>query len=236
MKMLRVAIWLLAALAMVSCHSRSAKLDASVFPVRGIDVSAHNGDIDFEAVAADSIRFVYLKATEGAEFCDALFARNYLQASKAGIDVGAYHFFRFDTPGHIQAYNFMNSLEGKKMALPPAIDVEDWRNAEDVPVKDVVDQLSSMVGVLTSAGRRVVIYTNKKCYDTYIKGRFDSLQVWMCSLDGEPSDSVNWRLWQYSHQGRVRGISGDVDLDAFRGSQADFERWMAPAPAPADAL
>ena len=231
MKMLRVATWLLAALALASCQSRSVELDASACPVRGIDVSAHNGDIDFDAVAADSISFVYMKATEGAEFYDALFDRNYLKASKAGIDVGAYHFFRFDSPGHIQAYNFMNSLEGKKMTLPPAIDVEDWRNADEIPVKDVVDQLSSMVGVLKSAGRRVVIYTNKKCYDTYIKGRFDSVQVWMCALDAEPSDSVNWRIWQYSHRGRVRGINGNVDLDAFRGSPADFKKWTAPEPA-----
>lgn len=228
MKKLSAVIVLMSLLALAACQGGGVSPDASVYPVRGIDVSAHNGDIDFDAVAADSIRFVYLKATEGAEFCDALFARNYRQASSTGMKVGAYHFFRFDTPGHIQAYNFMNALEGKKMSLPPAIDVEDWNNAEDVPVKDVVDQLASMVGVLKSAGRRVVIYTNKKGYDTYIKGRFDSVKVWMCSLDGEPSDSISWQLWQYSHRGRVRGISGNVDLDAFRGTQADFESWTAP--------
>lgn len=227
MKFARTAICYALALAAAACHSDGLRPDTSVYPVRGIDVSAHNGDIDFVSVAADSIRFVYIKATEGADFCDALFARNFRQASEAGLDVGAYHFFRFETPGHIQAYNFMNSLEGKRLTLPAAIDVEDWNNAEDVPVKDVVDQLSSMLGVLKSAGRNVVIYTNKKGYDTYIKGRLDSVQVWMCSLDGEPSDSVNWKFWQYSHRGRVRGIAGNVDLDTYRGTMADFERYTA---------
>lgn len=229
MKRARLFILILFAIALACCHGDGGVVpDAAVFPVRGIDVSAHNGHIDFEEVASDSIKFVYIKATEGADFCDALFARNFKHASKAGMSIGAYHFFRFDTPGHMQAYNFMNSLEGKKLTMPAAIDVEDWNNAEDVPVKDVVDQLASMIGVLKSAGRNVVIYTNKKGYDTYIKGRFDSEQVWMCSLDGEPSDSINWRIWQYSHRGRVKGISGNVDLDVFRGTQIEFSRYVAP--------
>lgn len=204
--------------------------DASEFPVRGIDVSAHNGDIDFNAVAADSIRFAYLKATEGAEFCDPLFARNYRKASRSGIKVGAYHFFRFDTPGHLQAYNFMNAIADKKLDMPPAIDVEDWNNADDVPVNDVIDQLASMVEVMHSAGRKIVIYTNKKGYDAYISGHFDTIQTWMCSLDGQPSDTINWALWQYSHTGRVRGINGPVDLDAFRGPLSAFTAFATPSP------
>ncbi|MCM1452069.1 MAG: hypothetical protein NC102_07410 [Clostridium sp.] len=223
-----MALFILASLAMACCQRGGVRPDASVFPVRGIDISAHNGDVDFASVAADSIRFVYIKATEGADFCDALFERNCQRALSAGMDVGAYHFFRFDTPGHIQAYNFMNAIEGKRLVLPAAIDVEDWNNAEDVPVKDVVDQLASMVGVLKSAGRKVVIYTNKKGYESYIKERFDSVQVWMCSLDAEPSDSVNWKFWQYSHSGRLHGLAGNVDLDVFRGSRADYDAYLAP--------
>ncbi len=231
MKMLKLAISMIAALALASCRGGGVRLDASAYPVRGIDVSAHNGDIDFAAVAADSIRFAYIKATEGADFRDPLFARNYREASRSGIRVGAYHFFRFDIPGHLQAYNFMNSIEGKKLDMPAAIDVEDWNNAGDIPPADVVDQLASMIGVMQSAGRNVIIYTNKKGYDSYISGHLDSMQVWICALDDQPADTINWRLWQYSHTGRVHGISGPVDLDTFRGSQTDFNAFTSHTPA-----
>lgn len=61
------------------------ELSREEYPVTGLDLSAHNGDIDFSLLAADSIDFVVLKATEGATFKDPKFHHNYLAARKAGI-------------------------------------------------------------------------------------------------------------------------------------------------------
>ena len=78
----------------------------SDYEIVGIDVSAHNGDIDFDRVKAEGIEFVFIKATEGSTFKDKRFVDNVRKARKAGLKVGAYHFFRFDTPGYMQGLNF----------------------------------------------------------------------------------------------------------------------------------
>lgn len=68
-------------------------IDKNRFPITGIDISSHNGDIDFDRLVRDSIDFVMIKATEGTTFKDSRFQSNYRQARDAGIKaVGAYHF------------------------------------------------------------------------------------------------------------------------------------------------
>nr|MDE7190383.1 hypothetical protein [Muribaculaceae bacterium] len=96
--------------------------DRNRFEVIGIDISAHNGDIDFRKVAADGISFVIIKATEGGTFKDRKFIDNLRKAREAGLKVGAYHFFRFDTPGYMQGLNFLNSLQSRQLDLPLIID------------------------------------------------------------------------------------------------------------------
>ena len=73
----------------------------------GIDVSHHQGDIDWARVADDDITFAYIKATEGGDFVDAQFADNWEQAGANGVDRGAYHFFTLCRPGLEQAENFL---------------------------------------------------------------------------------------------------------------------------------
>lgn len=199
-------------------------VDRLRYPVKGIDVSYHNGDIDFEAVADDSVRFVYIKATEGGKWQDSCFDRNFDAARAAGLRVGAYHFFRFDVSGLRQAYNFLDGLHGRRPDLPVVIDLEEWKNAPDVTTADVIDRLAVMVDRLRADGLRVMIYTNKSGYTRFLHSRFDDLEVWICSFTDPPTGGP-WRLWQHSHQGRVRGIAGCVDLNTFNGSAEEFEEF-----------
>ena len=97
--------------------------DPERYEVRGIDVSAHNGEIDFPIVRDDGYEFVLIKATEGATFKDRRFISNLRRAREAGLKVGAYHFFRFDTPGYMQGLNFLNSVKARALDLPLVIDV-----------------------------------------------------------------------------------------------------------------
>ena len=78
-------------------------IDHLHYPVVGIDVSNHNGRIDFDKVKADGVSFVYLKASEGKSYTDPSFKKNYTSVLKAGMKVGAYHFFRKKTDGVMQA-------------------------------------------------------------------------------------------------------------------------------------
>lgn len=208
----------------VSSRAPHVDIDRSRYPVKGIDVSSHNGDIDFRAVAADTVSFVYVKATEGAYWKDSCFERNFDGARAAGLRVGAYHFFRFDVSGLRQAYNLLDGLHGRRPDLPVVIDVEEWKNVPDVTTADVIDRLAVMADRLKAEGLRVMIYTNKSGYSRFLHRRFDDLELWICSFTDPPTGGP-WRLWQHSHQGRVRGISGPVDLNTFNGSVQEFAQF-----------
>lgn len=196
------------------------------YPVRGIDISAHNGsEIDFEAVRRQGYRFVIIKSTEGSSFKDRRFAVNITRARKAGLKVGAYHFFRFDTTGYMQALNFLHSLRGQRLDLPVVIDLEQWTNPAE-RTQRVLTTLYSFIRHLERNGHRVMLYTNKDGYEEYVAGRLVDFPLWIASMT-ELDKSIDWQFWQYSHRGRVDGISGAVDLNVFNGSVADWERWCA---------
>lgn len=202
----------------------ATQVDKTRYPVTGIDISAHNGIINFEKLAADSIDFVMIKATEGATFKDRNFTDNYRRARKAGLKVGAYHFFRFDTPGHMQALNLLHSIRGRKLDMPLAIDVEDWTNPADEPVEAVLGRLREMTDYLAGHGYPLMIYTNKKGLAKYFNDGQQDMPLWLCTFS-EPAPSVRWTIWQHTHRGRVKGIDGHVDLNTFNGTRTEFNDW-----------
>jgi len=102
-------------------HYRPGLDDGEVF---GIDVSNHQGEIDWQRVADDEIDFAYIKSTEGGDFVDMYFERNWAQAKAAGLKVGAYHFFTFCTPERDQAANLLATVPLDDMDLPLALDLE----------------------------------------------------------------------------------------------------------------
>ena len=115
------------------------------YPIVGIDVSAHNGDIDFEKVRADGYTFVIIKASEGVDHHDSKFDINFDNARKAGLKVGAYHFFRKNTDGLNQAKNFLETIGWRKLDLPLVIDVEDWSNDKNVKDDRTQKHLDAMI-------------------------------------------------------------------------------------------
>lgn len=133
------ALLILGVMAVRILHHRVAHIDVprDVYPVKGIDISAHNGNIDFAAVAADTVEFVYIKASEGENFRDSLFNRNYTGACRQGLRVGAYHYFRFDREGWRQGRNFLETVRNLRFDLPLAIDVEEWGNASSFDTQEV---------------------------------------------------------------------------------------------------
>ena len=77
------------------------------YPVRGVDVSSWQGEIDWPTLAGQSLSFAFIKATEGSGFTDPRFSYNWEEARKTALRVGAYHFFSYDSPGKTQADNFI---------------------------------------------------------------------------------------------------------------------------------
>jgi lysozyme len=87
--------------------------DRGAYPIRGIDISHHQGRIDWQAVAADDVAFAYIKASEGGDYIDPAFADNRRRARAAGVKTGAYHFFTLCRNGSDQARHFLTVLRGQ---------------------------------------------------------------------------------------------------------------------------
>ena len=205
-------------------------IERSEYPIVGIDVSKHNGDIDFKQVAADSIRFVYIKATEGASYKDPKFETNLAGARNAGLAVGAYHYFRLGTDGVSQAESFHASIHDKHFDMPIVIDVEVWGNDLFIDRHIALRRLELMVYNLKGKGHNVMIYTNGSGHKKYIYGSsLHEEQLWICSFKhpSNLSKKYHWEILQYSHWGQVSGIKGDVDLDVFNGTEAEWMAWTS---------
>ncbi|MCM1070086.1 MAG: lysozyme [[Clostridium] fimetarium] len=199
-----------------------------LYPVRGVDLSAHNGAVDFDVLGGQGIAFAYLKATEGTDFIDRYFIDNARRALRSGLPCGAYHFFRFDTDGELQALNFNDALRGRDFALPPAIDIEEWGNPDGHATASIVERLRRMIQTLERLGHSPILYTNKDGYYRFVRGNFDNYPLWICSFTDPPLEGArsSWVFWQYSHRGRLEGVEGTVDLDVFAGSEEEFERFL----------
>ena len=196
------------------------------YPVKGIDISHYQGDIDFKKVVADSVEFVMIKATEGIDHIDTCMTQNYYGATAAGLKTGFYHFFRFDRGGVKQGRHFLAVTHGLPVDLPLVIDVETAGNPE-VDYYKVVGRLRDMIGYLRRHGQRVMIYCNTITYDTYIRGNFEGTDLWIASSH-KASDTGDPRmLWQHSHNGRVNGINATVDINTFNGTRQAFYKWLA---------
>lgn len=202
------------------------------FNVTGIDVSHHQGAIDWKRLARAKVAFAYIKATEGQDFLDTRFNANWREAKEAGIARGAYHFFRACRGGALQARNFIARVPNEAGALPPVLDAEDTDGCPPgVARLDQVQEIKAFLDAVELAfGCRPIIYTTLEYHRTYLDGQLSGERFWLRSLHVPPLYGPrDWVFWQYHHRGRRDGISGDVDLNAFRGTKEEFAVFAAQA-------
>ncbi len=197
--------------------------------VLGVDVSNHQGDIDWLALARSNVAFAYIKATEGGDFRDRRFQQNWEGAKKAGIARGAYHYFTRCRPGVEQARNFIATVPREQGALAPVIDAEHLdpcRTGREI--SNVVGEIMALLNALEAHyGRRPIIYTSSDFDTAYLKGQLARERFWVRSLFWRPTFRTGqWVIWQYHDAGRRSGVNGPVDLNAFRGSKAQFASFV----------
>lgn len=206
----------------------SVAVDRFHYPVAGIDVSKHNGDIDYEKVAADDYQFVFIKASEGKTYKDEAFDRNYRGAREAGLKVGAYHFFRKNRTGREQADNLLGAIKGKQLDLPLVIDLEDdWGNGATTSRETAIERVIEMIHILTDKGYQVMIYTNLDGYEKYYNNMLVDCDLWLCSFTSpDKLTHLPHRIQQISHEGSVAGVKDKVDLNVFRGSKREWSRYL----------
>ena len=194
--------------------------DPERFPVIGIDVSHHQGAIDWQQVAASGVAFAFIKASEGRDFRDRRFAENWEEARRAGVPRGAYHFFTFCSPGEAQARHFLDVVAPQDDALPPAADVEFVGNCTSFgDLAKVREELETFVSIVEQVwGRRPILYLTPDSLLRVIGDALPAYPVWIRSVFTEsPLDTYrNWVIWQFSDNSRVPGIAGPVDRNALR--------------------
>jgi lysozyme len=195
------------------------------YEVHGIDVSRWQSKVDWERVKKmkvgdKRIQFVFIKATEGTWLTDPQFSRNFKNARKAGLIVGAYHYFLPDINAKDQATKFVTTARLGKGDLPPVIDVEETRGMNKTQVRRYTKEFLNIMEKHYKA--RPILYTNLDFYKRYFAGEpdFEPYRLWIAhyhvSSLNMPEDQ-QWHFWQHSDRGNVNGINERVDFNVFNG-------------------
>lgn len=191
----------------------------------GVDVSGHQGRIDWDALARSDVHFAYIKATEGASFVDQRFAANWAGAARAGMLRGAYHRFSICRSPEAQAANFIRTAPRTRGSLPPAVDVEDMNacGAERPNATAAITRYLDLVEAHYCA--RPILYVTRQFHDAHADA-FARERFWIRSLYTPPAfRRRDWVLWQHHNYARRPGVETPVDLDAFRGDRAALQRF-----------
>jgi lysozyme len=200
----------------------------SAFPIRGIDVSNHQNEIDWNKVKEENIKFAFIKATEGGDFKDKRFNQNWEEAKKNNIDVGAYHFFTFCKSGKAQANNFIETVPNEKNNLPPVIDLEYGGNCKLTKTKkEVLKEIKVFERLLFEQyKKKAILYVTKNFHRDFLIGEFPDNPIWYRSIFTRPQmiENRKWLFWQYGNRGHLKGINTYVDLNVFNGSHNEYEK------------
>jgi lysozyme len=205
--------------------------------LKGIDISTYQGAIDFAAVKAAGVAFVYAKATHGLRENDDRFARYHDDARTKGLAFGAYHFLQLNEDGAAQADHFLAATQGRLGTLLPMVDVEDGGRGG---VTDLATLINCIAGfnarIEEKLGCRVIVYSDLGDWNGFMRGTdaFSGHPFWVAEYNSDaaptlPGGFKSWVLWQYSSKGSVAGIAGDVDLDRLNGDDLALIAQEVPA-------
>lgn len=212
--------------------------------IQGIDVSHHQGNVDFEAVADSGMRFAIAKCTEGVNYEDPKFRENWAKMLDVGADKllrGAYHFARPSSTGgsadgEAEARDFCAVLKSvgsyEEGCLPPALDFEEYSDSDG---NDNIPWIEAFVRVVEAElGRSPMIYTGANVwrYEVSNTDKFIHLPLWQVYYSRtatQPAETpwATWTFWQwsgggqYAYYGPVPGIpgSGICDVNRFNGTE-----------------
>ena len=205
------------------------------YPVHGIDAARFQTSIDWNTARRNGVNFAFIKATEGGDVLDTEFKNHWRGAGQAGVARGAYHFYYFCTTPEVQAQWFIRNVPRGNM-LPPVLDME-WNPFSPTcatvrpPGAEVRDQMRRWLKIVTAHyGQTPIIYTTPKFYRENELGRLSGYEFWLRSTAKRPSEAFpgqRWTFWQYSSTGVIPGIVGEVDLNVYSGTRAQWTQWVA---------
>ncbi len=197
---------------------------------RGIDIAHHQGSIDFAKVKAAGTQFAIIKATEGVGYVDPNFNTYAKGAIAAGLPIGIYHFLRAGSAAD-QARDCLAAIKPYKITWPVAVDVENppkGTELSDLGRDKLTDLVLDFCPRVKAAGYQPMIYSNRNWL--YMAKLLDvsrikaaGIPIWMAWYNNAtPADtdrSALCDMWQYASDGKVDGITDNVDMDV---SYKDF--------------
>lgn len=186
---------------------------------RGIDISEFQGEIDFEEVRRSGIEAVYIRVGAG-EYTDEYFAENYERAKAAGLKIGFYHYVtaRSVDEGRRQARFFASLAAGREPDMRLAMDFEYFGSLSVSQINAISEAYLDELTALTR--REAVIYSDlSNARNIFSRALAEKYPLWAAQYGAdEPSANGKWREWvgfQYTDDGRVGGIYGNVDRNIF---------------------
>ncbi|XYK82677.1 MAG: glycoside hydrolase family 25 protein [Labrenzia sp.] len=187
---------------------------------RGIDVSHYQGTVNWAGVAANGTEFAMIKASEGESSPDPMFLSNWAGCKNNSVKCGAYHYFLptdcFLKQADLLIQQLRSAGYDPTADLPPAIDCEDM---EGVSASTYVYALKELLQSLkTQLKCTPMIYVSPAFWQGLGSPDFSIYPLWVAnyttaSAPEIPSPWKTYAIWQYSDDGTVGGIAGDVDLD-----------------------
>ncbi|HBT95132.1 MAG TPA: glycoside hydrolase [Coriobacteriia bacterium] len=201
--------------------------NGTVLSRMGIDVSSHQGVIDWQTVAGDGIEFAFLRlgyrgATEGTINIDEYFETNFKGATDAGIPVGTYFFSQAldETEARAEAEYVLNVLQGRTLDYPVVYDFEpvflDTGAGRANAISDFQRTRNAVAfcELIEAAGYATMIYGNKEDIASYYLDTLGGRDIWFAEYDVDfPSGRFDFTIWQYTSSGRVAGIDTRVDMN-----------------------
>lgn len=189
----------------------------------GIDVSEWQGDINWSKVASTGISFAIIRCgfreIDGSRiFEDANFRKNIKEAKEAGLNVGVYFFgtARNEDEAREEAEFTINLVKDYQLSYPIVYDAEvfDRGRLENVSYSQITDNILAFSDTIESYGYASMIYSYRNSFVNNLDtGKFDGKLIWLAHYVDKTDYKGNYSMWQYSEEGNVAGISGNVDLN-----------------------
>jgi GH25 family lysozyme M1 (1,4-beta-N-acetylmuramidase) len=189
--------------------------------IKAIDVSKHQGTIDWSKVKNAGVELAILRCGYGSDITsqdDQMFETNYSGAKKAGIKVGVYlySYAKSVTDAKSEAEHVVRLLKGKTLDYPVYYDLEDSNTTGKCSALVIGDMATVFCDAVKAAGYKVGIYANKYWFTSILTdSRFNGWDKWVAQYYSECTYQGKYTAWQYTSTGKVDGISGNVDMSEF---------------------
>lgn len=197
----------------------------------GVDVSTHNGKIDWNAAAEAGVEFAMIRVgyrgyTEGKLFIDDRFEENFTGARAAGIRVGVYFFSQATTPAEAveEAELLLKALDGRALELPVVFDWEPFTNkrsrTREMDAKTLAACMKAFCQRVEQSGYDSMIYLYKNVLEEwYDRADLEGVSIWYARYKDELGLDFYVDMWQFTNEGEIDGFPGGVDLNWYYGPE-----------------